>query len=205
MPYIGCRVTKAQKALGAMLSTVSELDSVAETVPVTSCQSLDQRPVAGTTWILIALLAALFGCSAPKTVPFSDESLIVSGDPRFDVFEFYGADGSQSLADPDGSVMLSFLSESAGYCRVAWIYADRQSVLACRDERGWRIEAANEIVPGTRAMALGIDSSTGDADTSASGNGSTTRNVEDAMSALNPEGRFLKTHEIIQAASKGWR
>jgi hypothetical protein len=145
---------------------------------------------------------AMFVCRRPaerKTVREAARAagaetagIIAAGDPRFEVFELANSAGDGTYAKPGATVLLSFRAHDSRYCRAARFSSDYTVVLACRDDRGWAIEAASSLAPGESTVATNF----GGGDMSA---------VTKAVQALNASGDFLDEREIIEAAARGWR
>jgi len=141
-------------------------------------------------WIAIALVAVICGCGATKPETTDRKEIIIAGDPRFDVFELSNSAGDGTFASFEGTVYLSFSTGDSRYCRAARFHTESTAILACRNERGWEIEATSELAPGSRGGALN--------------GGIVTPAVNDAIFTLNPKAEFLDEREVIEAASKGW-
>ena len=139
-----------------------------------------------TAWSLaIALAATAFSCGATGAEIQETAELILPSDPHFNVFELPNASGG-------GTVLLSFVSKDLRYCRAARFASDYTLVLACRETRGWKIEATSSLAPGasTNATAFG---------------GGNMSQVAEAVETLRAGPDFLDELGIIEAASRGWR
>lgn len=139
-----------------------------------------------------ALLSAVVVCSTTWADTGEPSDIILPSDPRFDVFELSNSAGGGTNASPVGTVLLSFISKDARYCRSARFAADQAVVLACRDERGWKIEATSSLsrTEATSPTAFG---------------GGSMQEVGEAITALMASVEPLDEFEVTEAASKGWR
>jgi len=143
-------------------------------------------------WFAIVVLTSLFGGNAASADTGEPEDLILPADPRFNIFELSNSAGGGTFASPARTVVLSFVSKDSRYCRAARFASDYTFVLACRDERGWKIEASSSLAAGesTTTRMFG---------------GGDTRQVADTIEALRAGPDFLDEFEVIEAAGKGWR
>ena len=139
-----------------------------------------------------ALAATLFVSNAAYGDAATSGDLIVREDPRFEVFELTNSAGDGSFVRPDGTVLLSFASKDSRYCRVARFVAQSTMVLACREESGWRIEAASALAPQEAANPTAVG-----------GGGS--QEIGSAVERLRAGADFLDELGIVEAAAKGWR
>lgn len=142
-------------------------------------------------WLATALAALLTGCNCAHAETADSSDIILPTDPRFEVFELSNAAGDGTHASSAGTVLLSFVSKHPRYCRAARFPADRTVVLACRDERGWKIEARSRLSPAdsTSPTAFG---------------GGGMHDIGAAVEDLRASPDLLDESEIIEAASKGW-
>ncbi len=138
------------------------------------------------------LIAFLLGCSAVRADTAASADIILPTDPRFAVFELSNSAGGGTYPSSVGTVLLTFVSKDQRYCRSARIPADRNVVLACRGEGGWKIEATSDI---SQSEANYPTTFGGGYMQEISGA------IGDLMASLEPMGEL----EIIEAASKGWR
>lgn len=140
-------------------------------------------------WLVAAFVASLVCCSV-ACAEVAD--IILPVDSRFNVFELSNSAGGGTFASPVGTVLYSFASKDSRYCRGARFASDNTLVLACREERGWKIEATSNLVPGASTI------------TTAFGGGNM-QEVNDAVDALRTSAGLLDELEIIEAAKRGWR
>ena len=98
-------------------------------------------------WLAISLVASVFTSGPAKAEAGDPDALILPTDPRFNVFELSNSAGDRTYSSPVGTVVLSFASKDSRYCRMARFPSDRNFVLACREERGWKIEATSSLTP----------------------------------------------------------
>ncbi len=142
-------------------------------------------------YLATALAAILVSCSASRADTAGSTDIILPADPRFNVFELSNSAGGHTFGNPVGTVLLSFVSKDRRYCRSARFPADRNVVLACREDGGWKIEATSDIsqARATRPTNFG---------------GGYMREVGDAIGTLMASIEPLDEFEIIEAASRGW-
>ena len=122
------------------------------------------------------LAVSLFASNLVYADTVDADEIILPTELRFSVFELSSWVGNGTFAGPVGTVLLSFVSRDQRYCRSARLSADRNVVLACREEAGWRIEAASSDM----------------------------REVSEAVEALRAGVNFLDGHEINEATAKNW-
>lgn len=145
------------------------------------------REISATLGLAVCIAA---GHAAARSADPGD--VIASEDPRFAVFERANSAGGGTYASPVGTVLMSFVSKDRRYCRTARFSADRNVLLACREDRGWKIEATSEL-------------SQTDATTPTSVGGSPLQEVGEAIEALMASIEPMSSREVIAAASSGWR
>ena len=138
-----------------------------------------------------AVILILCVGSAARVGADDQASIILPADPRFNVFELSNSAGGGTYASATGTVLLSFISKDQRYCRSARFPTDKTVVLACREEGGWKVEAASKLPAGRSTAATNFG-------------GGSTREVTDAVQALMASVEPLDEFEIIEAASKGW-
>ena len=131
-------------------------------------------------------------CSAARADTAESADIILSSEPGFKVFELANAAGNGTYASTEGTVILSFVSKDARYCRAARFPAEKTFVLACREEHGWKIEAASDLSHAEAATATNFG-------------GGYMQEISDAVESLRAGANFLDELEVIEAASKGWR
>lgn len=136
--------------------------------------------------------SGIFASSDASAETAGSADMILPTDPRFEVFELSNSAGGGTFASPQGKVLMSFISKDARYCRAARLSSDYSFVLACRDERGWKIEASSQLARGRSTVTRVFG-------------GGDMRAVSDAIEALRAGPDFLDDREVIEAASKGWR
>jgi hypothetical protein len=143
-------------------------------------------------WPGIALISMLLVASGARGETTGAGDVILAADPRFDLFELSNSAGDHTFASPVGTVLLTFVSKDRRYCRVARLPSDKTVLLACREERGWKVEARSDIsrAEATSPTAFG---------------GGPWPEVGDAVVALMASLEPLDEIEIIEAAAKGWR
>lgn len=141
----------------------------------------------------ITLVVSVTGFSSVRVDALETDGLIVLGDPRFNVFELTNSAGDGTFATPYGTVILTFASNDARYCRVARFPTDKKVVLACREEQGWKVVAEDDLSQSESTNPTAV------------GGGAYMRDVGKSVASLNPGPDFLNGAEIIRAASKGWR
>ena len=137
-----------------------------------------------------ALMVAGFG--AARADNGEPGEIILPADPRFDVLELSNSAGGGTFSSPHGTVLLSFVSTDQRYCRSARFPADKTVVLACREERGWAIEATSKL-------------SQRDASYPTNFGGGYMKEVSEASAALMASIEPMDESEVIDAAAKGWR
>ena len=140
----------------------------------------------------IALLSLLLICSAARAGTAGAGDRILASDPRFDVFELSNSAGGHTFARSVGTVLLSFASKDRRYCRVARFPADQAVVLACREERGWKVEAQSNLSRAESANPTALG-------------GGPWPEVGDAVATLMASVEPLDELEVIEAAARGWR
>lgn len=142
---------------------------------------------------LAVVLAAIFVSSNAASAEAADsDGLISPTDPRFNVFELSNSAGDGTYASSVGTVVLSFLAEDSRYCRAARFPSDNRFVLACRDERGWKIEAENALAPAEASNPTAFG-------------GGSSFDMTHAIVAMMARADPLDEREIIEAAAQGWR
>jgi hypothetical protein len=141
---------------------------------------------------VMTLFSGLVACSACSAAPAGSTDLILPSDPRFAVFELSNSAGDGTFASAHGTVLLTFASKDSRYCRAARIPSDYEVVLACREERGWKIEATSKIAPAEASNPTVFG-------------GSPMQEVGAAVEDLRAGVDFLHGQEIIAAAASGWR
>lgn len=134
--------------------------------------------------ITLTLAALIAACSTSETAVVDAAATILPNDPRFNVFQLSNSAGDGSFANSKGYVYLSFATSDARYCRAARFPADRAAILACRNHKGWQIEA-------TSALEQRRDN--------------VTREVNEAVLRLNPRATFLNEREVVDAAKRDWQ
>ncbi len=143
-------------------------------------------------WLAIGVVASLLGCAAARADTLESAGLILPDDPRFDVFELSNSAGDGTFRSPHGTVLLSFASKDSRFCRAARIPADKAVVLACREEQGWKIEAASSVTPAEATNPTNFG-------------GGGMQEVSDAVESLRTPADLLDGPGIIEAAGRGWR
>ena len=132
----------------------------------------------------LIVVAALSGLGPGNAVAIEPGDIIAPGDTRFDTFQLERSTG-------DGTVLLSFISKDARYCRMARFASDYSVVLACREAAGWKIEASNSLAPGESTAATPFG-------------GGDMREVTHAIEALRGGADLLDGFEVAAATRKGW-
>jgi hypothetical protein len=145
------------------------------------------------TPILLSLVLAIGGYGATVAAAAETAETILPSDPRFDVFELSNSTGDGMHASSTGTILLSFASKDSRYCRAARFPADKEVVLACREEGGWKIEAISSLAPVEATHPTNF------------GGSSNIQEVGDAVEALRAGPDLLGHLEVIVAASRGWR
>lgn len=140
----------------------------------------------------MALLPILLISGAARAETIRAGDVILSADPRFDVFELSNSAGGHTFASSVGTVLLSFVSKDRRYCRVARFPADNAVLLACREESGWKVEAESSLAPAEASNPTAFG-------------GGHWQEVNDTVATLMASVEPLDELEIIEAASRGWR
>jgi len=143
-------------------------------------------------WLATGLVTSLFGGNLAHADDADSSEIILPADPRFNVFELSNSAGGHTFASPTGTVLLSFVSKDQRYCRSARFPAGKTVVLACREERGWKIEATSNLSQSQATSPTNFG-------------GGYMQEVGDAVEALMASVEPLDEFEIIEAAAKGWR
>lgn len=158
----------------------------------TNMHKLKRHGFATLRLLALALVTNLVGCNAATADIANPVDVIVPTDPRFNVFELSNSAGDRTYAASNGTVLLSFATKDLRYCRAARMTSDNTVVLACREERGWKIEATSNLTQGesTNATVFG---------------GGNMQEINDAVQALRANAELLSELGIIEAAAKGWR
>ncbi len=140
-------------------------------------------------WLSTALLTLCCACNASLA---DTAELILPGDPRFNVFELTNSAGDGTFPSPGATVVLSFLSEDQRYCRMARFAAEATFVLACRNERGWQIEATSSV-------------SRSEANYPTTLGGGPMPEIAAALEVMHTRRYPLDHREIIDAANNDWQ
>ena len=138
------------------------------------------------------LIAFLLICSAARADTSTSADSILPTDPRFAIFELSNSAGGGTYASPVGTVLLTFVSKDLRYCRSARFPANRNVVLACREERGWKVEATSVISQSQASYPTNFG-------------GGYMEEVSEAIVNLMASPEPMGELEVIEAASKGWR